>query len=179
MLGIITNRISVVSVAIATILLGTLFITGSQRLFTAPITISRGEYETALSKWNSLHVSEYEQTFHDFARCRFRMVVSVERSNGNPVDTITQFESLGSIPPDDNPYCQRVTSAKGDTVEWLFQWVDYILTHPTESATNPYHGFHQYYSVQFDPTMGYPSSFDIYDGFYHSTIAIERLKVLK
>jgi hypothetical protein len=178
MRGLFTNRRIVVSVALAVLLLSGLLLTGSQRVLIAPININEWQYTAALVKWNGLHASEYEQTFQDLG-CRFKMVVSIERTGGNPVETVTQYESLGSTSSDDNSYCKGYLNAKDDTVAGLFQFVDYVLTHPTESATNPYHGFPEFYSVTFNSTMGYPSSFEIYGGGYPIRILIENLKVLK
>ena len=45
-----------------TMLVAFWLVTGSQSLLLAPINISRDQYETALAKWNSLHVAEYEET---------------------------------------------------------------------------------------------------------------------
>ena|SRR5437868_3351223 len=178
MRGPFTNRRIAVSVAIPVLLLSGLLLTGSQRVLIAPINIHEWQYTAALVKWNGLHVSEYEQTFQDMG-CRFKMVVSIDRTSGNPVETATKYESLGSTSADDAPYCKSMNN-KDDTVAGLFKFVDYVLTHPTESATNPYHGFPESYSVEFNPTMGYPSSFEIFGGGYPSIrILIEDLKVLK
>src|SRR5436190_10735064 len=163
--GLFTHRIVAITIAAATILLGIFFVTGGQYFSPPVINVGSGQYYAALMKWNSLHASEYEETFQDQARCRFKIIVTIDRSSGIPIETVTRSEGLGTAAHKDNSYCKVGLTADSPadfypadfyTVGALFELVGYAVEHPTEAAIDPYHGFRQYYSVQFDPTMGYP-----------------------
>jgi hypothetical protein len=73
-------------------------VTGSQSLLVAPINIRSEQYDTALAKWNSLHVAEYEQTVRfELAGLwhKWKVVVQVDPSRGNAVESVTNFDSPG------------------------------------------------------------------------------------
>src|SRR5438132_353438 len=81
-----------------TMLVAFWFVTGSQSLLLAPINISRYEYDTALAKWNSLHVAEYEETVSVLSdvtlKGTWKAIVHVDPTTGNGAGDVTYVESL-------------------------------------------------------------------------------------
>lgn len=140
------------------------------------------EYNAALAKWNTLHVEEYEQTFQ-IGRCRYKMVVTIEHSTGNAVEGVKHIESLGATNPDcPRSYYNGVPVAADEiwTVGNIFYLVGAIVAHPAEATVNQFHGFRQYYRVEFDQTRGYPRYFAMsHDDYIDTEITIESLKVLR
>src|SRR5690242_2983176 len=86
------------SIPITSILLSTLFtlwlVTASQPLRPAPINVTRYQYNTELAKWNSLKISDYEETLQEPSFASWRIVVHIDRASGNPVETVTHFDRL-------------------------------------------------------------------------------------
>src|SRR4051794_19811754 len=56
--------------------------------------ISGTQYETALAKWNSLHVAEYEETVRYPSSMRWKIVVDVDRTAGSTKENVTHLERL-------------------------------------------------------------------------------------
>lgn len=160
---------------VATLFLSGIVATGSQPLHFAPINVSREQYDAALAKWNNLNVEEYEEIVRTWTGCRYKLVVSIDRSTGTPVETTVDSEDL-QVPSIGG--CLHDGANPTDTVGTLFSLVDYVLANPSEAATNPYHGFSQWYSAEFDKDMGYPRYYAAYGGLTMET-TIEALKVLR
>jgi hypothetical protein len=166
-------------VLVALILQSALFLTGSQHVHLAPINVSKPEYRAALAKWNNLHVTRYAATLQNEYECRVRIVVSVDQTSPEHEETVMETESLGSARPDDPDRCKRITRPEYHTVAQLFYSVNYVLENPAEAATNPYHGFAESYTAQFDPVMGYPRQFVWLGGLISPlTVTIEHMEVL-
>lgn len=176
MFGLSANHKTVALAVIATLFLSGVVATGSQRLHIAPINVGREQYDTALVKWNSLNVGEYEETVRNWTGCRYRLIVSIDRSTGTPVETIVDSQDL-QVPSTDG--CSHDGAGLLDTVSTLFELVDYVLTYPSDAAINRYHGFRQWYSAEFDPEMGYPRYYGAFGGLITLETRIEALKVLK
>ena len=160
-----------VAVALLTTILTMWLATAGQRLSAGPINIGWDEYESALAKWNSLHVTEYEQDFRDLF-CRYRLTIHVERGSGTPIETVTHSERLGSV-QSASGYQASCTASPGRATEYtvsgMFLLLREILEHPSEYATNPFHEFKQYWTVDFHPAMGYPTSIGVFTDFDHDT----------
>src|SRR4051812_44231613 len=113
MLGLFTNRFAAFSAAIAVLLLASGLVwwlaSGSLNQRPAPINISRADYNGALAKWNSSHASEYEETVNSGGR--WKLVVTIDRTSGNDVESVTHYKSLDGTRTDDlgTGFFQRMT----------------------------------------------------------------------
>lgn len=109
---------------VATLFLSGIVATGSQPLHFAPINVSREQYDAALAKWNNLNVEEYEEIVRTWTGCRYKLVVSIDRSTGTPVETTVDSEDL-QVPSIGG--CLHDGANPTDTVGTLFSLVDYVL----------------------------------------------------
>ena len=145
--------------------------------------VTREQYDTALAKWNSLHVTEYEETVSLWIEDRYwgkwKVVVQSVPTAGHEAEgligpeSITHFESLenpANVKLDRDSL--RVTLG---TVANMFGLAAYQLQQP-----HPYSDGGEVQFMQFDPTMGYPSYATVvgtWDG--KRDISVENVKVLK
>lgn len=154
--------LSMKSIPITSILLSTLLtlwlVTASQPLRPGPINITRDQYNAALAKWNSLHISDYEETIHYPSSSSWKIVVHIDRSTGTPVESVTHFDRLDG-PATSNKDADFV---KGSTVGVLFQQLDEYVKDPFRHIVQEQVTDGPEYSsldVTLDPAMGYPDSF--------------------
>src|SRR4051812_31458568 len=103
--GSVRNSITVSAMMFSTLITLFLVLGGNPlhpslvRTPNTPINIIRESYDTALTKWNSLHVTEYEETVqwltdHDYMG-KWRVVVDVDPAAKNTVTCLRNFENLG------------------------------------------------------------------------------------
>src|SRR5437588_3158039 len=76
--------------------------TGSQPLEPPLFNIGRADYQTALTKWNSLHVARYEETVrlaNGGIWQEWKAVLEVFPTGGSTAECITDFKYLGDNIP--------------------------------------------------------------------------------
>jgi hypothetical protein len=153
------------SIPVTSILLSTLLtlwlVTASQPVRPGPINITRDQYNAALAKWNSLHISDYEETIQYPSSSSWKIVVHIDRSTGTPVESVTHFDRLDG-PATSNKDADFV---KGSTVGALFHGLDEYVRNPfpiyIESGGPEYSSI----NVTLDPAMGYPGSVAVLNYF--------------
>ncbi len=169
---LLIGLILVVGVASNAFMLG-----GSQALRDAPIDVSRGEYEAALSRWEKLGVVEYEEVFM-FDGCRYKAVVTVGDSRGVSNETIKSAE-VAKVGNRGNVTC-KTEHGEGFTVKDAFDFVDHVLSNPDEMARNAHSGSSHWYSTEFEAIIGYPRFILFNDGDGSDFgFRVEEVKILK
>ncbi|MEA2575839.1 MAG: hypothetical protein QOH93_3137 [Chloroflexia bacterium] len=149
--------------------------------------ISRDQYDTALTKWNNLHVTDYEATIRHSNWGKWKIGVHVDHSYGSKYSSslqatyshrITLFEGFN------NGEAEKVDvydsyAYEGMTVGGLFDYVSDILYCQENSCQSRDFFTPSRYIVEFDQTMGYPRSITSINDYATVETRIENVKVLK
>ncbi len=162
-----------------------LAVTGSRPLHPGAINVTREQYEAALAKWTSLHVTEYEATIQQrlfgSTSGRWKSIVRVEGTGADAVETLMHVESLqGFGVGGTEPASERWGLVRDTMVLRQFQLIDHLLQQPYESFIGS-HGTPMAWMVEFDPTMGYPRSVMLLGSFTDLPLElrIDDVKILK
>lgn len=199
MTRLFTNRPVAISIAIAAILLSSFIVfwlvRGSQSLTESNISreqyrnasnISREQYDTALAKWNNLHVTDYEATVQHSNWGKWKIVVHVDGSYGNAFDPSAQASYSHRIVRLESLDSESAKLAKLDyplyqfmTVGGLFEDVDGDLYCQENSCEHRDFFDPSRYVIEFDQTMGYPLSIKSINAYAIVETRIENVKILK
>lgn len=148
-------------------------VTGSQPVLPMPlINITMDDYAAALAKWNSLHVSQYEETISlrsgykkwygsDYEirwehEGRWKFVVDVDLTSETPSESVTQIDPLDDIAGRSMLFTDSLVREL--TIENLFRGVDIDLETIAEIVQRePIRTWQMsLFYIRFDTNMGYP-----------------------
>lgn len=144
--------------------------------------VTQDKYEAALAKWHSLPIAEYEETLKLYGSGTWKIVVRVERTNGNRVEKVVSLQSVDEIATNlkekhawDAEYFEESW-----TVNARFQGIRLLLEHP--DRLNPsFHGRinDDFSEILFDPVMGYPYSHTLRGETETIELFLAKVKVLR
>lgn len=184
MTRLFTRRTVTISIATAAILLGlfTVFWLVRESQYRNTSNISRGQYDTALAKWNNLHVTDYQATLQSTNWGRWKIVVHVDEAYGNKYAAdvratyshrVVSFESLDNKSANLDSHLYNFTTVGGQFDELN----DYLYCQ--ENSCRERHLFWPVrFVVEFDQTMGYPSSITTITEFATVETRIENVIIL-
>jgi hypothetical protein len=200
MTRLFANRAVVVLITIAAMLLAAIllsffpvfFFGGSQSSAYSHITrqrntsnITRQQYSNALAKWNNLHVTDYEATIQVSNLGKWKIVVHVDSAYGKTFvpevqasysHRIVDLESLDSESTNTKLYAH---SYEFVAIGGLFDNVNDELYCQENSCEGRDFFWPSRYVIEFDPTMGYPSSITSTNEYTTVETRIENVKILK
>lgn len=152
--------------------------------------ISREQYDAALAKWNNLHVTDYEATVQVSNQGKWKIGVHVDNAYGSAyapgaqatyAHRIVLFESLDNRDVVESEKVDVYDHAAYEyaTVGGLFDDVNDMLACQENSCADRHWFTPTRYIVEFDETMGYPSSVTSINEYATVETRIENVKVLK
>jgi hypothetical protein len=159
----------------------TLWLVTGSSLFRYPYwNVTQADYEAALAKWNSLPVAEYEETIELSDWGKWKIVVRVDRTAGNPVEKVTQVERLDDIAKKVEADLDAEYFEDSWTVSAGFRGIRHALERPGGlNLAHDVENDHSFSEIKFDPNMGYPRSHTISDARGIVTQISADVKVLK
>ena len=117
----------------------------------ALINISRGEYDSALAKWKSHNIKEYEIS-EEYRITNYGLDLSRGAYTLRVSDSGDEVEAISSTT---NPYNESWT------VEDMFEIVDDAFTAERDGHRLDSHGFYLRVIVEFHPEFGYPTYMEL------------------
>lgn len=153
-------KIKIFTSRIITILLSVIALLWFATLQPPPINVTKAQYETALARWNNRHVSDYVETISYWDRGalmdKYKISVHVDYVDGKAIESVKQVERLDKPEIIDN-----VERWNSDMVSASFQHVKNLVESPSPSWRDEW-GYFLQFSIQFDPTIGYPRVYTVY-----------------
>ena len=140
--------------------------------------VTQAKYEAALAKWHSLPIAEYEETLKLYGSGTWKIVVRVERTNGNRVEKVVSLQSLDETATNlkEKHGWDAETFEEYWTVDAMFRSVNLTLQRPDSLHSIRRDSFTE---VKFDSAMGYPCTLSTHDAQGTTEVLVIDVKVLK